>query len=124
MPDDINEKEIRNRITTRYNNRSEFFGHLIAFVVFNLLLWFGLQPQDGWHTVATIFTALWGMGIAIHFVQFITTEARERAIEQAIERERQWRGVHNDDRLSRLTDDGEIEVVYEQELPQRKRKRG
>src|SRR5574342_579499 len=85
------EKEIRQRITRRYNNRSEFFGHLVAFLVFNAILWGVLHPTDLGYTIASLFSGLWGLGLAIHFVQFVMKEAQENAIEKAIEREREWR---------------------------------
>src|SRR3954462_8817047 len=83
--------EIRKRITNRYNNRSEFFSHLVAFLVANGILWGVLSPQGTWFTVAGIFTGLWGMGLVIHFIQYWMKEAQERAIEKEIEREREWR---------------------------------
>ena len=123
--DKVNEEAIRKRITKRYDNRSEFFGHLIAFVVVNGLLWGALQPQNFWYTLSLIFSGLWGMGLAIHFVMFLTNEAKERAIEKAIERERGLRSDQQQERISRLSDDGEIEIVYEDDAPPaKKRKRG
>src|SRR5215213_3374088 len=83
--------EIRKRITNRYNNRSEFFSHLVAFLVANGLLWGLLDPQGTWFTVAGIFSGLWGMGLVIHFIQYLMKEAQERAIEREIDRERAWR---------------------------------
>ena len=87
------EKEIRRRITKRYENRTQFFAHLAGFIVFNAVIWFGLNPQGLGLAVMTIVTGGWALGMTIHFVNFIMTESRERAIEKAIERERQWRGV-------------------------------
>src|SRR5436190_19044659 len=83
--------EIRKRITNRYNNRSEFFSHLVAFVVANGILWLVLQPGGTWYTIAGIFTGLWFMGIVIHFIQYLMKEAQERAIDREIQREREWR---------------------------------
>ncbi len=125
------ESEIRQRLTKRYDNRAEFYGHLIAFVIFNGILWGVGNPIGFGHTVAMLITAGWGMGVAIHFVQFVMKEARENAIEKAIERERQWRGTYNIPepemkrkraRLSDLSDDGElIEIVDDDEDVQYKR---
>ena len=81
-------EEIRKRITNRYNNRAEFFSHLVAFLVANGLIWGLFDPSGTWFTVAGIFTGLWGMGLVIHFIQYVMKEAQERAIEREIERER------------------------------------
>jgi hypothetical protein len=134
MPKEPNyESEIRQRITKRYDNRAEFYGHLVAFVIFNGIMWGVLHPTDFGHTLAVLISAGWGMGLAIHFIQFLMKEARENAIEKAIERERQWRGTYNNTvpepemkrkraRLSDLSDDGElIEIVDDDEDVQYKR---
>jgi len=117
------ENEIRQRITKRYENRSEFYGHLAGFIVFNAILWFGLNPSGFGYTVAMLITGGWGLGLAVHFINFVMKEARENAIEKAIEREREWRGYAPEsemkrkrDRLTRLTDDGElVEIVEDDE---------
>ncbi len=122
------EKEIRKRITRRYDNRKEFFGHLAAFLAFNGLMWGYFHPTDAGYTIAIIITGLWGMGILIHAVQYITTEASERAIEKAIERERQYRAGYyvpepemkrKRQRLSDLADDGELIEVVEDDQEDR-----
>jgi hypothetical protein len=123
---DPNYDEIRKRITKRYENRAEFFGHLVAFITINALAWF-IFPSSG---VLVAFTALWFMGVVIHFINFVLTEARERAIEQAIERERRWvnGSLSADekpkrDRRTRLTDDGELWEVVEEERETRQKHR-
>jgi len=107
--------EIRRRITKRYEGRAQFFGHLVTFMVINALLWIGLQPDGFWETVLIAFSGLWFVGLAIHGVNFLLAEMRERAIEKAIERERLF---HDDTRLekskrkrdatARLSLDGEL----------------
>jgi hypothetical protein len=123
--------EIRKRITNRYNNRSEFFSHLVAYLVANGLLWFLLQPQGTWFTVAGIFSGLWGMGLVIHFIQYLMKEAQERAIEKEIQREREWRRGSSEmqegeikrkrDRLT-LNHDGELMEIVEDDAPVRRRR--
>ena len=124
--------EIRKRITNRYNNRAEFFSHLVAFLVVNGLIWLLLDPHDTWFTVAGVFSGLWGMGLVIHFIQYLMKEAQERAIEKEIERERAWRRgsdalqegeiKRKRDRLT-LNHDGELmEIVEEDDAPVRRRR--
>jgi 2TM domain len=116
------EREIRQRITKRYENRSEFYGHLVGYLVFNGVLWGVFHPSGTGYTISLLISGLWGMGLAIHFIQFVMKEARENAIEKAIERERQWRSTYNPpeadmkrkrDRLTGLTDDGELYEIVE-----------
>jgi hypothetical protein len=111
-----NYDEIRRRITKRYENRAEFFIHLVTFVIINALLWSELVFRRGW--LLTAFTALWFIGLVAHFINFLMSEARERAIELAIEREHYWGSNSGDgrklkrDSYTRLSDDGElIDVV-------------
>ncbi|MBI1281661.1 MAG: hypothetical protein GC179_26280 [Anaerolineaceae bacterium] len=123
--------EIRKRITNRYNNRAEFFSHLVAFLVVNGLFWSLLQPQGTWFTVVGIISGLWGMGLAIHFIQYLMKEAQERAIEREIERERAWRRgssemqdpeiKHKRDRLT-LSHDGELMEIVEDDAPVNRRR--
>ena len=123
--------EIRKRITNRYNNRSEFFSHLVAFVVANGILWGVLDPQGTWYTIAGIFSGLWFMGLVIHFIQYWMKEAQERAIEREIERERAWRRGMDEipegeikrkrDRLT-LNHDGELMEIVEDDAPINRRR--
>jgi len=123
--------EIRKRITNRYNNRSEFFSHLVAFLVANGILWGVLSPQGTWYTVAGIFTGLWFMGLVIHFIQYWMKEAQERAIEKEIEREREWRrgaGEMEEGEIKRKRDrltlnhDGELMEIVEDDAPVNRRR--
>lgn len=125
-------KEIRKRLTERYNARAEFAGHLVAFVISMAVLWGLLSPQDGWATLALLISGGWLVGLVIHAVNLLMAELRERAIDAAIERERAWRGAYpaepvkaKRDRLTRLSSDGELlEVIdegWEEEQPARKR---
>jgi hypothetical protein len=123
--------EIRKRITNRYNNRSEFFSHLVAFLVANGILWGVLQPSGTWYTIAGIFSGLWFMGLVIHFIQYWMKEAQERAIEREIQREREWRRGTGEipegeikrkrDRLT-LNHDGELMEIVEDDAPMDRRR--
>jgi hypothetical protein len=124
--------EIRKRIEKRYDQRAEMLSHTIAFVVVNGFVWGAWLLTDPLARMTAVIpaalTILWFVGFAIHGVQYLTAEARERAIEQALEREREWyyQGEHKAkrDRLTRLTDDGElVEVVEDEEELGDRRKR-
>ena len=131
QPLDQDYAEIRKRITNRYNNRAEFFSHLVAFLAANGILWALLHPVGTWFTIAGIFTGLWGMGLVIHFIQYLMKEAQERAIEREIERERAWRRGNADleegeikrkrDRLT-LNHDGELMEIVEDDAPAQRRR--
>lgn len=125
-------KEIRKRLTERYNARAEFVGHLVAFIISMAVLWGPLSPQDGWATLALLISGGWFIGLVIHAVNLLMAELRERAIDTAIERERAWRAAYpaepvkaKRDRLTRLSSDGELlEVIdegWEEGQPARKR---
>lgn len=80
---------IRERVEKRFEERTEWVSHLIAYVFINL----GFHIFFGWgSTVAMIITIFWGMGLAIHtaqtFMEMILTQAKERAIQREIELER------------------------------------
>ncbi len=115
--------EIRKRVSQRYENRTQFAGHLASFIILNGLLWTGLLGiSHGW--LLTAFTGLWFLGLVIHFVNFVLTEARERAIERAIERERAWVSGEvtgekpKRDPRTRLSDDGELLEVIDDDWEQ------
>lgn len=124
-------EEIRTRITRRYNNRTEFLSHLVAYVVINGLLWGLLSPGGFFFTLSAIFSGLWGTGLAIHGLQFVMKEAQENAIEKEINRERAWRRNREEiperevkrkrERLT-LNHDGELMDIVEEDVPVSKRR--
>ncbi|MEO8612791.1 MAG: 2TM domain-containing protein [Chloroflexota bacterium] len=125
--------EIRQRITERYNNRIGFYSHLVAFLIINGAawgLWLGTPDyaRSGFLSVLLLLSSVgWLVGMVIHTLIYGMTEARERAIERAIEAEREWstgEKPKRDPRV-RLTVDGELEAVVDDEndyLPERKRR--
>ena len=123
--------EIRKRITNRYNNRAEFYSHLVAYLIVNGIIWILLQPEGTWFTLMAIFSGLWGMGLVIHFIQYVMKEAQERAIEKEIERERAWRRNMGEiqegeikrkrDRLT-LNHDGELMEIVDDDAPVNRRR--
>jgi fatty acid desaturase len=133
MTNEPNYDEIRRRIKRRYDNRAEFLSHLVAFVIVNGLgWWFIALPMGGIvFTLAALVSGLWFLGVVIHFIQFLTKELQERAIEREIERERAWRSSYASEpdmkrkreRLT-LTEDGELlEVIEDDEAPPSARRR-
>lgn len=123
------EELIRKRITARFNARAEFFGHLAGFLASGagLFIFSGtIQANIPWlMSICTVGMMLWGIGLVIHFANFVMAEMRESAIERAIERERQLRGTSYEEAVElfeekpkrerlRLTDDGELEPIDEE----------
>jgi hypothetical protein len=105
-------EEIRKRITTRYENRMQYIAHMIPYLAINALIWSG--ALGGWQMLDWI-SAAWSLGFAISTIRFLMTEARERAIDRAIQEEREWQTGNMEkpkrDPHMRLTEDGEIEAV-------------
>lgn len=127
MSSEPNYDEIRKRVKRRYDNRAEFLSHLVAFIIVNGLgWWFIVRPMGGIvFTLAALVSGLWGLGVVIHGIQFLTKELQERAIEREIGREREWRSgfasepdmKRKRDRLT-LSDDGEVLEVIEDDEAQ------
>ncbi len=127
-------KAIRKRVERIYEMRSEYFSHLISFVVLNGLVLLAINGTaeavrnsffiNLWYIVV----ALWGMGLAIHTVQYVLGVAKENAVQKAIEREHEYRmalaaqGMAYEkpkrDRLV-INDDGEIEAIIDDAAPER-----
>lgn len=138
---DMNEadyKAIRKRVERIYEMRSEYFSHLISFVVLNGLVLLAINNTDEvarnyffinvWYFIA----AMWGVGMAIHTVQYFLGMAKEKAIQKAIEREHEYRmalaakgQVYEKPKRDRLVlnDDGEIEEIIDEDEPERIRMR-
>jgi hypothetical protein len=121
-----NYEEIRKRIQKRYDDRAGFFIDLVCFLVFCggiWVAWFGTWPMESRMTavIPLVITLGWGVGVLSHMITFVMGEARERAIEEAIERERAWRDGSllekpKREQRMRLSDEGElVEVVEEDE---------
>ena len=113
--------EIRQRITNRYNNRIGFYSHLVAFLIINGAawgLWLGTpEPaRSGILSVLLLISSVgWLVGMLIHAIIFGLMEARERAIERAIDAEREWSTGEKPKRDTRvrLTVDGELKAVVD-----------
>ena len=140
-----NYDEIRSRIQQRFNKRKELFMHLAAYVVVNLIVWVlcltgvvrDLPVLSGVYNSLGLLLPLlvsigWGIGFFIHYLDYYYeagggAERRERAIQQAIEREVEMRNggyekPKRDPRMQ-LTEDGELEEVSDDEEDVRERRR-
>jgi hypothetical protein len=124
--DEIN--QIRRRVEKRYSMRAEFISHLIAFLIFNAIMWFGLQPEGFFYGVAMIITGGWSIGLVIHGVQYAMFEMKEHTVQREIDRQLALRGeMVKPKRRYEISDDGELfvpdsdEDVYDEEPRRRSR---
>jgi hypothetical protein len=118
---DPNLEAIR-RIETHYRRRARFITHVVIFAFTNVALW--LDYASNWPypdyygppSASISTTVFWGLLLAIHFIHFKISEAKDRAVEAAIERERAWQRDHqpyddayaDDARHLHLSGDGEL----------------
>ncbi len=129
------EDRVRKRIEKKYKERAGLVAHAIPYVIVNAVLWmiWALTSSPGdafpWPMFVTFF---WGIGMVSHFFAYYNkygggANRREEAIQREIERERERSMMYEkpkNDRRMRLTDDGELEEVPEDEISQaQKRKR-
>lgn len=125
-----NYAEIRKRIEKRYKQRNELFTHAAAFVASNIVCWvifFLTGSSFAWPILVTLG---WGIGLFFHALDYYNkygggADRREDAIQREVELEMERRGVYEKPkRRMELTEDGEIEEVYEDEdsqISQRRR---
>jgi serine/threonine protein kinase len=134
------EERIRKRIQKRYEERTGLFIHLAIYIVMQLVFWgMWAGSQDLLGTLFTqgslpdkamdfpwpiFITFFWGIGVVANIMDYYNkygpgVEKRERLIQEELERERQRR-MESDydakpkrDRRVRLTEDGELEEVPE-----------
>lgn len=117
--------DITRRIESLYKERAEFFGHLAFFLVGMFFIWFvwldynEIGIRGAANFVATI-SVVWFLGLITHFVQWVFSEYKERAVQRELERVGLTRyyefgtdqltdKVKNEDvRLVRLSEDGEL----------------
>ncbi|MBI1281658.1 MAG: protein kinase [Anaerolineaceae bacterium] len=132
----VEEKRIREKIEKKYKERAGLIAHATPYLIVNGMLWMiwlftgGLNnPGLPWPVWITFF---WGIGMFSHFMSYYNKYGggamrREEAIQREIELERERSLMvekpKNDVRM-RLTDDGELEEVPEDEISlAQKRKR-
>ncbi len=109
--------DIRKRIEKRYEKRLDLFKKVAGFVAINLLLW--MIFHETWVLWVTL---VMGIGVVSNIVEYYNkygggAERREAEIQREIERERERLGYEKpkNDAHMRLTDDGELEEVPEDE---------
>lgn len=117
-------EDIRKRIKKRYDKRKEFFGHFLSYLFVNAMIWLVLlepsQFGDGvWGIGGALVTVGWTIGIFFHAADWLSEELVEQAVEREMERAGyrsvyQYEKAKRDERLVRLSDDGEI-VDYEED---------
>jgi hypothetical protein len=140
----MDEQEIRERVEKRIKQRNEFYSHLVIYIAVNLMLWviWGLSDDSrlfefgfgGFDDVPwPIFSTLgWGLGVLIHGLSVYfnspgRADAHERMVQREVERERERleaAGLANKrkrDALYRLSDDGELIEVTDDEVEEKRK---
>lgn len=121
MSEDQNDyREIRKRVERLYDARKDIFIHTAVFVIINLLMWAVWAFTDLKIHFPMVWPLLvsggWGAGYIAHLIDYLMKEAKEKAVQREIERERAWRAGTLDekpkrDQRARLTEDGELEII-------------
>lgn len=129
------EERIRERVERKYKKRQELSGHITSYLLVNTMLWviwFVTGSSFPWPIFATLG---WGVGVVMHYLEYRQkygsgAEKLERMVEEEMERERMrlegdayFEKPKRDARI-RLTEDGELEEIIDDEISQAgKRKR-
>lgn len=129
------ERDIYYRIRRHFRRRRRFSLHIIAYLAINSafwLQWYNMRsasypPSALNYAALTIVTSFF---LLFHYIHLRSAETEERAIEEALERERFYADrqsdpyyVENVERYARLADDGEIvNELYSEEDYKRKRR--
>ncbi len=113
------------RIEKRYGRRFRYFSHLAVFAVIASITWLNAVNDPRFNDPLRMDeliegTVVWGVILLIHTIKFLTDEAKDRAIERELERERAWQMDGYGERVLRLSEDGElVEMVEEWDKPKR-----
>ncbi|MBL8120187.1 MAG: protein kinase [Anaerolineae bacterium] len=130
-PEERLEYDIRKRMEKRFEERQGLIGHAIPYFVVNAVLWFIWLSNGAGFPWPIFVTFFWGIGFVLHFLDYYHkygpgVEKQEEAIRREIERARELSGLSekpkNDVRM-RLTDDGELEALSEEDEISRELKR-
>jgi len=112
------EDEIRRRVEKRYKKRQELISNIVSYILVNVGLWF-FFGKDGWVMWVTFG---WGIYVVSNIIDYYNkygpgAQRKEDEIQREIERERARLGYEKpkNDVHMRLTDDGELEEVPEDE---------
>ena len=113
---DLIYNDIKRRVDKLFAARTQYFGHLIAFLAamlfaWGFVIWFSSVP----FSLLMLITCIWGMGIGIHTVNWIMFEMREKVLRSELEKagyyDRETAKLKRD-RMVQLSDDGEIIDFY------------
>jgi fatty acid desaturase len=86
------EARIRHQVEKRMEERREYYAHITAFVMVNLMLWAIWAVTDfGGHPWPIYPMLGWGIGIAIHTVNFYNVHGGGRLSEQTQQAEIEWK---------------------------------
>jgi hypothetical protein len=139
-------KEIRRRVEERFNKQKELTIHATIYVIINVLIWvlwmtgaaISLPVLSGIYEglgmlPPVVISIGWGVGLVAHYLDYYYAvgggaKRRERVIEEEIEREKALRAMYEKPKRNqtRLTEDGELEEMTEDEdyVPARRNRRG
>jgi hypothetical protein len=135
----MDEQEIRERVEKRIKERNDFYIHLVVYIVAVAMMWafWAFIGGDGGFAWPLIAMVGWGIGIVAHglTIFFKSPErvaARERMIQREIERERErleqagypMSDKRKRDALYRLSDDGELIEVMDDEIEIKQKREG
>ncbi|MCB9452351.1 MAG: protein kinase [Anaerolineaceae bacterium] len=120
------EEKIRRKIKKRQEERQGFIIHLVIYLGINLMFWaMWLTNSSGDFPWPAFISIPWGVGMLAHWMEYNNkygpgAERREREIEMEVEREmrRQYEGDYlakpKRDHRVRLTEDGELEEIWDE----------
>ena len=126
---------VRHRITKPFNQRKELGMHSVAYLLINLALWLVWLSEPSDFPWPVLVSGFWGVGFVAHAAEVLFNTRREGLIDREVERERERmerevgmsRKRKNDQRVLRLSDDGELIEVdddeYVIELPVKHKRR-
>ena len=131
MSSEPNYDDIRKRVEKRFKERQELITHVLAFVMGNLMVWTIYGVVGGGFPWPIFVTVGWLFGIVGHSFYYMSkygswAQRREAEVQREIERERErslaYEKPKRDPRM-RLTDDGEIEEVVDEETSQAEKRK-
>jgi len=128
---EFDENRVRKQIEKRYEERQGLIIHAVIFVMVNIAMWLVWYYAQVDFPFPIIITMGWGSGMLAHFLTYYYkfgggAAKRDEAIEREIERYRERTGYYEkpkNERRVELTEDGEIEEIYEDEVPESGRRR-
>ncbi|MBZ0286358.1 MAG: 2TM domain-containing protein, partial [Anaerolineae bacterium] len=140
------EERIRRHVEQKFKKRQEMVINFVSFILVNTMLWaiyafsndipqaLAAGTAIDWGFPWPIFPTLgWAIGVVAQYMEYqdkfgTGADRREEAIQREIERERARSAAFEkpkNDRRMRLTEDGELEEVPDDEISEaEKRKRG